>query len=68
MESAGVILDEPEEESGASQAPARRKAHALENMSIPNLEKMLEEALSKEEYEKAAKIRDVINSKKGLES
>ena len=67
MDSAGVILDEPEEE-GAAQPPAKRKAHALENMSIANLEKMLEEALSKEEYEKAARIRDVINSKKGMES
>ena len=67
MESAGVILDEPEDEQ-ESQVPAKKKAHALENMSVPNLEKMLEDALSKEEYEKAARIRDIINTKKGSES
>jgi uncharacterized protein len=67
MESAGVILDEPEDEQ-ESQVPAKKKAHALENMSVPNLEKMLEDALTKEEYEKAARIRDIINTKKGSES
>lgn len=67
MDSAGVILDEPEEEQ-ETQTPAKKKAHALENMSVPNLEKMLEDALSKEEYEKAARIRDIINIKKGSES
>lgn len=67
METAGVILDDPEDEQTTT-TPSKKRAHSLENMSVPNLEKLLEEALSKEEYEKAARIRDVINTKKQSES
>ncbi|MBK9254957.1 MAG: bifunctional nuclease family protein [Saprospiraceae bacterium] len=67
MDTAGVILDEPEE-AEESLAPTRKKSGSLENMSVTNLEKLLEEALSKEEYEKAARIRDILNTKKQSES
>jgi len=67
MDTAGVILDEPDE-AEETLAPARKKSNTLENMSVSNLEKLLEEALSKEEYEKAARIRDILNTKKQSES
>lgn len=65
MESAGVILDEEEK---AQKTPVRPKTTSIEDMNLSSLEKLLEEALQKEDYEKAAQIRDIINSKKSLES
>jgi protein-arginine kinase activator protein McsA len=35
----------------------------LKDYSIEKLKKMLEEAIEKEDYEKAAKIRDEINNR-----
>ncbi|MCZ2101463.1 MAG: bifunctional nuclease family protein [Chitinophagales bacterium] len=67
MESAGVILDEENEEKPVTK-PKKSKAEAIEEMSISSLEKLLDAALEKEDYEKAAKIRDIINSKKSTES
>ncbi len=64
LESAGVILDEdPQQESKVAAVP---KKPSLENMSIESLEKSLAEALEKEDYEKAAIIRDIIQEKKNL--
>ncbi|MBL0025104.1 MAG: UvrB/UvrC motif-containing protein [Saprospiraceae bacterium] len=37
-------------------------------MNTASLEKLLEEALQKEDYEKAAQIRDIISSKKSQDS
>jgi bifunctional DNase/RNase len=62
MEAAGVILDEdPKEENKMAAVP---KKPALENMTVEALEKSLAEALEKEDYEKAALIRDIIQEKK----
>jgi bifunctional DNase/RNase len=36
----------------------------LEDFSLPELEKMLDEAIQEENYDLAAKIRDIINSRK----
>jgi bifunctional DNase/RNase len=63
MDSAGVILDEEDEEKPASK-PKKSKAETIEDMSLSSLEKLLEAALAREDYEKAAQIRDVINNKK----
>ncbi|MBK8622433.1 MAG: bifunctional nuclease family protein [Saprospiraceae bacterium] len=64
LESAGVILDEdPQQESKIAAVP---KKPSLENMSVESLEKSLAEALEKEDYEKAAIIRDIIQEKKNL--
>lgn len=71
MESAGVVLDDEEEENQQPKErnkPARAKSTSLEDLSIGALEKLLDEALQKEEYEKAAQIRDLINTKKSSES
>jgi hypothetical protein len=63
MESAGVILDE-EDQSSAPKTPVRSRTNSIEDMNVASLEKLLDEALQKEDYEKAAQIRDIISSKK----
>lgn len=65
MESAGVILDEEEK---PTKTPVRPKTTSIEDMNLQSLEKLLEEALQKEDYEKAAQIRDIISSKKSIDS
>ena len=67
MESAGVILDE-EEQQASKKAPIKSRATSIEDMNLSSLEKLLDEALQKEDYEKAAQIRDIISSKKSSES
>jgi bifunctional DNase/RNase len=62
LESAGVILDE--ETAEASKSVTKPKQPTLETMSLESLEKTLQEALEKEDYEKAAIIRDIIQEKK----
>lgn len=64
LESAGIILEEgEEEEEGTAKRPTRRKRDktSLKTMQMDELEKLLDEVLEKEDYEKAAKIRDEIN-------
>lgn len=63
LESAGVILDE-ESEQGEKTTAQKPQRVAIEDLSITSLEKILDEALINEDYEKAAQIRDIINSKK----
>jgi len=63
MESAGVLLDE-EAEPTQKKVPTRPKTTSIEDMNLLSLEKLLDEALQKEDYEKAAQIRDIISSKK----
>ncbi len=65
MDSAGVIL---EDEEKVEKSAVKPRATSVEDMSISSLEKLLEDALNKEDYEKAAQLRDIISSKKGNES
>lgn len=59
---AGIVLtDEYEEEM--AHAEIEKPAATLEDMSSTELEKLLSEALDKEDYEKAARIRDVLNKR-----
>lgn len=66
LDSAGVVLDEEE----ASQSPARKKKNkSVEKKSVADLsdlelEEMLQNVLAKEDYEKAAEIRDEMNRRK----
>jgi len=66
MESAGVILDD--EEDTKPNAPTKPKGSSIETMSLAGLERLLDEALGKEDYERAAQIRDIITKKKSSES
>lgn len=70
LSSAGILIDEEEEDladergeptAGVETEPA---TDPEEVRSIAELEKQLDEALQKEEYEKASKIRDEINRRK----
>jgi protein-arginine kinase activator protein McsA len=65
MDSAGVILENEQESSPKKENNPKR---SLEDFNINALEKLLDEALEKEDYEKAAKIRDVIQTKRSSES
>lgn len=66
---AGIVLTDEEEEitdvrqkasESASPEPVSKK---LEDLPSDQLNKMLDEALSKEDYERAAKIRDELNKR-----
>ena len=63
---AGIVLtDETEEEAKPQKETSRKSAkpekEQLKDLSNDKLNKLLEEALSNEDYEKAAKIRDEMN-------
>ncbi|MBT3545367.1 MAG: hypothetical protein HN488_08465 [Saprospiraceae bacterium] len=69
MENAGVVLDDQEEEeiSGVSKTEKISKVNepdSYESYTGGALNKMLEDILNNEDYEKAAKIRDEINRRK----
>ena len=70
LDAAGVVLEEPE--GGSKAAPTKAggrtrrkkgpaKGASLTTYSVDELNKLLEDVLSKEDYEQAAKIRDEIN-------
>jgi bifunctional DNase/RNase len=70
LETAGVILDDSQEEApsekslGASDEPeVEKKSGPLSSYSIDALKTMLDEVLAEENYEKAARIRDEINKR-----
>lgn len=66
LETAGVVLEEPEEGVPAPRkTPVRKPQSSLTSYSMEELGKMLDEVLGKEDYEQAAKIRDEINRRKG---
>ncbi|WP_234733709.1 bifunctional nuclease family protein [Tellurirhabdus bombi] len=56
--SAADEVDDPEELVSQSIRSTRSLSEQLKDMTHDELQKMLDEALAKEEYEKAAKIRD----------
>lgn len=75
LDAAGVILEDPEgeeEPAEANPAPVKRKKKktvkggkaSLNQYSDEDLEKMLEEVLNDEDYERAAEIRDELNRRK----
>ncbi len=69
MDEAGVLIENPEAEL-AEQTPKKRPRKTkstIENMSIADLTKELDDVLNKEDYERAAKIRDEINKRKEAE-
>jgi bifunctional DNase/RNase len=67
LSEAGIVLSDFEEEEMSGEekqqmAPTSKKDWVKE-MSLDELQKMLDEALGDEDYEKAAKIRDEINKR-----
>lgn len=72
LNEAGVVLSEDDEEVDLKEAATPKKEPAVEaskpspektlkDFSTENLNKMLNEALEKEDYERAAKIRDELS-------
>lgn len=73
LDAAGIVLEESEEgeeQEMLEQEPAttRIKGNSLASFSIDALNKMLEEVLAEEDYERAAEIRDELNRRKQEES
>ncbi len=68
VEKASVTPEEIEEEEKGEPVLedfSSKPSEGMTHLSIEELERMLEEALSNEDYEQAAKIRDEINARKG---
>ncbi|NNF34845.1 MAG: hypothetical protein HKN68_12090 [Saprospiraceae bacterium] len=63
LEEAGVVLDEAEEKTKKRPRRKSKKTDDLTVLSLKALNKLLDEVLEKEDYEKAAKIRDEINKR-----
>jgi bifunctional DNase/RNase len=63
LEQASIVLPEQAEEEG-SEEPRPKKRNGLESLDDEGLQQALQEALEKEDYEQAAKIRDEINRRK----
>jgi bifunctional DNase/RNase len=66
MESAGVVLEEEKESAEIQRVETKSSADNYENLSVKALNKLLEEVLENEDYEKAALIRDEINRRDKL--
>ena len=61
---AGIVLtDEYEEEMVQAEVKDPSSKTNIEDLNSAELEKLLSEALDKEDYEKAARIRDVLNKR-----
>jgi uncharacterized protein len=68
IEKAGIVLDIEEGEEGSEKPreenqPKDSETEALKHLSLPELNMMLEEAVMKEDYEKASRIRDEIHKR-----
>ncbi len=61
LETAGVELEETQESRPAPRRRAPRRARALSELSLEELNERLRSVLEKEDYEEAARIRDEIN-------
>lgn len=70
MDEAGIIMDDMEQEQDAGESgPADiniNKVHEtnMDQLSLDELEELLQEAIDEEDYQKAARIRDEINRRK----
>jgi bifunctional DNase/RNase len=68
LDAAGIILEEDDEEGEGyttdEEAESARTSDSLSSFSTDALQKMLEEVLEEENYERAAKIRDEIDRRK----
>jgi bifunctional DNase/RNase len=63
LEAAGVAVEEPEAEQGeekTAQKKKRSRSKSFKELSIEDLNALLDKVISDEDYEKAAKIRDEI--------
>lgn len=66
LESAGSLMEEDDKKKKVVVTHDEGGSNDLKNMSLQELEDLLNEVLEHEDYIKAASIRDEINSRKGL--
>lgn len=67
LDAAGIPMEESEEEKEQPAPRPAKKAVGFDQYSLDELEVMLNDVLEAENYEKAAKIRDEINRRKGTD-
>ncbi len=65
LDEAGIVLEEEIDEEESMETGFTGDADSLEEQSDESLEDMLKDALAREDYELAAKIRDELNQRKG---
>ena len=65
MEAAGIVIEEKGKLAVPSSTTKVGRKNSLDQYGIDELENMLQKFIAKEDYEKAAKIRDAIERKKG---
>jgi bifunctional DNase/RNase len=65
MAKAGIIVDE-KDKGIKTEEKTKKPSNIYEQYSVEELENLLKQAVEKEEYEKASKIRDEINRRKEL--
>lgn len=64
MNEAGIEMEEVKDmDANADLEPIEKSAETLDNLSVDQLKKLLQMAIDEEDYEKAAELRDLINSK-----
>ena len=64
MREAGIIMEDDFLDESEEKIETRKPQHSYESMNLEELENALNEAIIMEDYEKASKIRDLINKKK----
>jgi len=64
MDSAGVVLEDTDEDSQKPITKKEKPQKLFSNYSTEELNKMLSKVLEEENYEKAAHIRDELNKRK----
>ena len=63
MKDVAIELEEEDINDGSSGQPTQKQAVSLDNLGPEKLQKLLNEAITAENYEKASYIRDLINEK-----
>lgn len=65
MSAAGLKVEEGEEEAEKAEKAEKPEKKGIKSASLDDLKKMLEEALSDEDYERASKLRDELKRREG---
>ncbi len=65
MSAAGLKVEEGEEEAEKAEKAEKPEKKGIKSASLDDLKKMLDEALSDEDYERASKLRDELKRREG---
>ncbi|NLA23572.1 MAG: hypothetical protein GX879_01260, partial [Bacteroidales bacterium] len=64
VESAGIILEMPSKSSEEGKSDKKTKSENIFDLSVEDLENMMQAAIEDENYELASRLRDEINKRK----